>query len=367
MKSLFALLLLVHGLIHLLGAAKGFGVASLPQLTQPIAPSVGAVWFAVAVLFTGSALALFLWPRWWWVLALGAVVLSMAVVIPSWTDAKVGAMANGLVAVGIAFGFLSQGPFSLRAEYDRDVKDYVVSAPSGDFVRRADFAHLPQPVQRYLEMVGVVAQTRVANFVVRMHGRIREGRQDRWMPFAAEQHNIISPAARLFYLDATMFGIPVQGYHRYVRSSATMRVKAAALVPVATAEGEDMTRAETVTLFNDMCILAPATLIDARIEWELVDAQTVSARFTNAGHSIRALLTFNDQDELVNFVSDDRLQTSSDGTPAKPLRWSTPVGSYRRYGAVRLASAGEGRWHDEQGAYAYIELTIDAVDYNVAG
>jgi hypothetical protein len=32
-----------------------------------------------------------------------------------------------------------------------------------------------------------------------------------------------------------------------------------------------------------------------------------------------------------------------------------------------LFSGGEGRWHDPAGEYAYIELTIDDVQYNVAG
>ena len=40
-----------------------------------------------------------------------------------------------------------------------------------------------------------------------------------------------------------MLAIPAQGYHRYVGSSASMRVKAAALVPVVTAAGSEMTRA----------------------------------------------------------------------------------------------------------------------------
>jgi hypothetical protein len=49
----------------------------------------------------------------------------------------------------------------------------------------------------------------------------------------------------------------------------------------------------------------------------------------------------------------------------RQLRWSTPIGGYRPYGAVRLASRGEGRWHEPDGEYAYIELTIDEVQYNV--
>lgn len=272
-----------------------------------------------------------------------------------------------MVLAGIGFGFLSQGPSSLRAEYERDIEGYVFAVGPSDLIGESDLTPLPDSVQRYLRGVGVVGQPRVGNFRVRMHGRIRESRQGRWMPFAAEQYNAVTPAARLFYLDATMIAIPVQGYHRYVGSSASMRVKAAALVPVATAGGDEMTRAETVTLFNDMCIMAPATLIDPSIAWESVDARIVKARFTNAGHTIRAVLTFNEGGDLVNFVSDDRLRTSSDGTPAKPLRWSTPIRAYRQYGAVRLASGGDARWHDADGDYAYIELTIDEVHYNVRG
>ena len=37
MKIFFAIFLVIHGLIHLIGTAKAFGVADIPQLTQQIA------------------------------------------------------------------------------------------------------------------------------------------------------------------------------------------------------------------------------------------------------------------------------------------------------------------------------------------
>jgi hypothetical protein len=360
----FGVLLILHGLIHLLGAAKAFGWAELPQLTQPIPPAAGVLWLVSALLFLATAAALFLWPRGWWLVGAIAVVVSLSVIVPSWSDAKFGALANAVVVVGVVFGFLSYGPFSLRAEYERDVASRVL--PSGDatLVSEADLAHLPAVVQRYLRVAGVVGQPRVHNFRVRMHGRIRSGREARWMSLRAEQYNVVRPAARMFYMTASMFGIPAQGYHRYTDTSASMRVKAAALVPVANASGREMTQSETVTLFNDMCVMAPATMIDPAIEWEPRDAHTVMARFTNAGHTIRAELSFADSGELANFTSDDRYAMAGDATP-RLLRWSTPMTSSRRYGAIQLSSRGEGRWQDPAGEYAYIELTIDDVQYNV--
>jgi hypothetical protein len=162
-----------------------------------------------------------------------------------------------------------------------------------------------------------------------------------------------------------MLSVPVQGYHRYVGPSATMNVKAAALVPVATASGGEMTQSETVTMFNDMCVMAPATLIDPAIRWEEVDAHTARGCFTNAGHTIHAELSVNDAGELANFWSDDRYERSSDRKSVKKARWSTPLKNYRWFGQAHLASQGEARWHEPDGEFAYIELTIDDVQYNV--
>jgi hypothetical protein len=107
-----------------------------------------------------------------------------------------------------------------------------------------------------------------------------------------------------------------------------------------------MTQAETVTLFNDMCIMAPGTLIDPAIAWEAVDARTARATITNQGHSIRAELSFNDAGELTNFWPDDRRRISTAGNVMTSVRRSTSPGHYRAFGSVRFASGGESRWHE---------------------
>jgi len=365
MTIAFAVILVVHGLIHLLGFAKAFGLAQLPQLTRPIAPWLGVLWLLATLLFLAAAAALFMWPRWWWVIGAWAIVVSVILIVPSWSDAKFGVLGNLIVLIGVVFGFLAQGPVSLRAAYERDVDRALSRFSPAQRISDADLAHLPDPVQRYLRAAGVVGQPRVRNLYVRMHGRIRRARDARWMALAAEQYNFIDEPARLFYLNASMLSIPVQGYHRYIGPSATMTVKAAALIRVVDVSGPEMDQGETVTMFNDMCVMAPATLIEPAIRWEPVDDRTARAYFTNAGHTIRAELSFNDIGDLTNFWSDDRYQTSSDGRSVKKVRWSTPLAGYRAFGPFHLASGGEAHWHEAGRDYAYIELTLDDVQYNV--
>ena len=179
----------------------------------------------------------------------------------------------GAALVAAVFGFLAYGPGSLRTAYTRDVDRALARiAPVTQVIAEADLAHLPAPVRRYLNVAGAVGRPRVDNFRVRMHGRIRNGPVAAWIPLTAEQHNFVGVPARFFYLNGSMKMIPVQGYHRYAGSSATMIIKAAGLVRVAESSGSETTQSETVTLFNDMCVMAPATLVDRAITWEAVDA-----------------------------------------------------------------------------------------------
>jgi hypothetical protein len=365
MTLLFAIVLVLHGLIHLLGVAKAFGLADLPQLTQPISPSQGALWLLAALLFLAAAAALYAWPRGWWAIGAAGIVVSMLVVVPSWADAKAGAVVNAVVLAGVVFGYLAHGPGSLLAAYEREVARGLSRGATPPPLTDAELAPLPVPVQRYIRASGAVGQPRVHNYRVRMHGRIRSGPDARWMPFTAEQHSFTADVGRLFYLNASMMFLPVQGLHQYVGDTALMRVKAAGLVTVADLAGYDMTRAETVTLFNDLCIMAPGALIDPAITWEPIDSTRVAATYTNAGHTIRAELWFDEAGALTNFISDDRLAASADGRTMTPMRWSTPLSDYRAFGLHRLASRGEGRWHAPDGEYVYLDLVLDDIAYNV--
>ena len=275
-------------------------------------------------------------------------------------------LAIVLAGAALVWGIFGVAFHKFRAAYEHDVdRELARLRPPVATVTDDELEHLPAAVQRYLRAAGVVGEPRVHNFRVRMRGRIRGGPAARWIPFESEQYNVVDVPARLFYMTGSMMMIPVVGYHRYVGPSATMTIKAAALVPVVDASGPEMNQSETVTLLNDMCVMAPATLIDRRLMWEAIDGHTARVTFANAGQTVAAELSFNDAGELADFRSDDRYQLSSAGQSARNVRWSTPIRDYRRFGNVRLASAGEGRWHEAAGDYAYIELTIDDVAYNV--
>jgi hypothetical protein len=364
MRTAFAVVLALHALIHLMGFVKAFGYAPLPQLALPVSRPMGILWLAAALLLLAATVTLFAAPSWFWIVAAVGVVASQVAIVPSWGDAKFGTVANVVTLAAAVYGAAAWGPFGLRAEYEARTARALARLVETSPVTDAELAPLPAPVQRYLRYVGVVGQARVHGFHARFAGRIRTGPEAAWMELTGEQHDFLDPPTRLFWMRATMHGVPVDALHAYDAEGASMRVKLLSLFPIVDAKGPDFTRAETVTILNDMCIMAPAALVAPRIRWKEIDGRHVEATYTNGPHTVRAVLVFDDSGALVDFWSDDRPSLAPDGVTFVPQRWSTPVGDYRRRGPFLLASRGEARYAAPSGDYAYVQFDELEVSYD---
>jgi hypothetical protein len=148
MSLLFAIFLVVHGVLHLMGVAKAFQVAEIPRLTQSLSQPLGVLWLLAAGLLFTTAGALFTWPRGWRAVGAGAVVLSQFAIATSWMDAKYGSIANVVVLAGVVLGVLSRGPTSFCAQYARDVEQGVGRAVALPNLTEADLEPLPAAVPR---------------------------------------------------------------------------------------------------------------------------------------------------------------------------------------------------------------------------
>lgn len=224
--------------------------------------------------------------------------------------------------------------------------------------------HLPPVVQKYLEYCGVVGQEKAINMRITCEGRIRSKPDDGWMTFESVQYNFLEEPTRLFFIKASKNGIPATGLHMYRDEIATMEIKIAGLFKVVDAKGVEMNKGETVTVFNDMCLLAPSTLTDKRIEWEIIDPLIVNARFTNDKISVAATLIFNDKGEIINFISNDRYETA-DGKNYKNYPWSTPVHGYSKFNTIRIASSASLIFSRPESDFCYGEFKIKELEYNI--
>ncbi len=353
------LVVVAHGLLHLLGAAAGLGWTD--DAAVRVVPGTGSLWLTAAVLVVTSGVGLLAGRRVWWAIGTPAVLLSQVLIATSWQDASAGTIANLILLVAVVHGWLAEGPGSGRARFRRGMAAALAAPPTTELLTEADLVHLPEPVARYVRGTGAVGLPKVTRFTARIHGRIRAGVDEPWMPFTGEQLNTFGArVSRHFRIQATMRGLPVDVLHVLIDGRATMRAAVCSIIPVVDAAGAEMDRAETVTLFNDLCVLAPAALVQAPVVWEVTDGR-VRGTYTNGEHSVGAELVFDTDGDLVDFISDDRLRSSADGKSFTPMRWSTPLTGYREVRGRRLSTVGSAVWHapEPEGTFAYLEFLLD--------
>lgn len=88
------IVVIAHGLIHLFGAATGFGWGNPAQLENSVDAQLGALWLAGAVTSVVAGALLLRRNRRWWIAAVVAVIVSQAAIITSWSDARFATIVN---------------------------------------------------------------------------------------------------------------------------------------------------------------------------------------------------------------------------------------------------------------------------------
>jgi hypothetical protein len=256
---------------------------------------------------------------------------------------------------------------SFDRRYAEVVKAEFTRQPLGAPVLlvEADLEGLPGPVRRYIRASGAIGRPRPQNVRVAFDALMRRKPGAAPMVSTSVQYNFFGQPARLFLMKARMFGLPVRALHLYRQGAATFQVRVLDLKTIVDQSGPGISVAESVTVLNDWCFMAPGLLVDERLAWQPIDDRTSRVTFTNGPYRVSATLVFNERDELIDFWSDDRPDGSAGAFV--PCRWNTPIGEYRDLDGMRLPSWGGAVWNRAEGPFMYGEFYLRSLRYDVPG
>jgi hypothetical protein len=99
-RIIFSVVVILHGLIHLMGFVKAFRLAEIKEIKQEISKPMGLVWLLATLLTVGAGAVFLAGQAWWWLLAAPALLVSQAVIFLSWREAKYGTIANLILLAG---------------------------------------------------------------------------------------------------------------------------------------------------------------------------------------------------------------------------------------------------------------------------
>ncbi|MDM8535052.1 hypothetical protein QUF55_10170, partial [Clostridiaceae bacterium HSG29] len=232
-----------------------------------------------------------------------------------------------------------------------------------DVIDKSELEKLPKSLRKYMNYVGVIGKKRISHFKVIYDGEMKLDRNKPWASVAGEQYTFMDTGTRLFYMKMNYKKLPIYGLHHFNKEDASMVIKILDIFKVVDESGEYLKKAETVTYFNDMCLFAPSTLLNADIVWKELDDRRVEGTLTHDNVKVSAILYFDDEGKLINFTSEDRYKSEKGGELQKCI-WSTPVKEYDNYNGLNLISSGEAIWHDSEEDFSYIKLRIKDIIVN---
>ena len=137
-------------------------------------------------------------------------MVSQILIFTVGTDAKFGTIANVFILLADVIGFASN---RFKNSFKKDVLSALEeSNTSTELIAKKDLEHLPLPVKKHLNYVGVIGKFKVNNIKIVFEGEMRDKGKD-WFSFTSEQYNFFENPTRLFFMKAKVRGLPTNGYH----------------------------------------------------------------------------------------------------------------------------------------------------------
>ncbi|MCA6486376.1 MAG: hypothetical protein IM534_00810, partial [Chitinophagaceae bacterium] len=204
MKTIFFILVALHGLIHLLGFVKGFDLKEVDQLTLPISRFMGSLWLTACLLLLCFGISFLLNFKYAWVVGLATVVLSQMLVVFYWKDAKWGTIPNIIILVVSVIGW---GYANFQQMVSQETKALMASTARANnrLLTESDVASLPEPVKRWLRSSGALGRPMIRCGRVTQTASLQmQPGQKNWLPAKAEQYTVIDAPAFIWSVDVEM-------------------------------------------------------------------------------------------------------------------------------------------------------------------
>ncbi|MFP4218973.1 MAG: DUF6920 family protein [Phormidium sp.] len=154
--------------------------------------------------------------------------------------------------------------------------------------------HLPDPVQRYLNH-SIAPGTPLASAVrLRMHGQIK---LNTWTPFQAEQV-IVWNQGMIWSATAWMKGVlPILGADSLIDRCGRLEWKLLGLIPVMTADGDDITRS-IIGRMQGESIWLPSVLANGDRPWTVLNDREIETPIHLLGETTRLRLHLSPQGQV---------------------------------------------------------------------
>ena len=270
------------------------------------------------------------------------------------------------IALGSILVFLNISYSPVKSEFARDMNHLMQTnfIHTNENFSYEDFAHMPVPIQRYINYAGYIGTPKATSMEMKYHNvNFTQSRGQPALKINYIQYNFVKYPDRIAYIDSKLFGIPFEGYDYFSNGIGGMKGIIGKAITIFHQTGNEMDKACLVTFLAESIFL-PNALLQNYINFEEIDSNTVKATITYQGIIASGIFEFNDLGEMVLFTSNDRSIANPDGT-MNYVKWSAKCGDYQKTSdGIIQPTTFQATWNYEDGDFVYFNGNITSITYN---
>ena len=226
-----------------------------------------------------------------------------------------------------------------------------------------DFSYLPTAIQRYIENCGYIGTPKMSYLKMEYHDvDFLQGKNRPTLKINYTQYNFVNEPCRMALIDSSMFGVPFEGYDYYQNGNGGMKGVIAKAITLFDQTGADMDKACLATFLAES-LFSPTILLQDYITFEEISDFEVRVTITYGGQTASGIFTFNEQYEMISFITNDRAVAGTDGS-IEYVPWSALCGDYQfSESGIKYPTKFQAVWNYPDEDFIYFDGAISEVSY----
>lgn len=352
----------IHGLIHLLGFFKAFGLSEISPISQPISKTYGVIWLLTSLLFVSTSILILIRDEYWWLSGFLALIISQILIIIYWFDAKFGTLANVIISVAIIIGY-SRFNFRNTINSERKTLFENLNRQPPKIIDEEVLIGLPIIIQKWLANSGILGKQTISNVYLAQELKLKmKPEQSDWYSGRAEQYFTIEPPAFNWSVQMEISpALNVAGRDRFEDGKGEMIIKLLSLIPVAKAKNDQKVNQATLQRYMAEIVWFPSAALSQYITWEPIDDFSARATMEYKGTRGSGDFHFDSDGNFKKFVA----MRYKDANAIKPVEWSVIATKTEEQNGIKIPVECEASWELENGKWTWLTLKITDLRYNL--
>jgi len=362
MRIALILLIGIHGIIHLFGFLKAFGISEFTAISQPIPKTFGLVWLLTFLLFALAIILLIFQSNYWCLIGFLAVIASQILILTYWSDAKFGTIANLIILVSVIIAY-SNISFKNKITEERKKLFENSQTVSEEVITKETISELPSIVQKWMINSGTISKHPISNVHLTQELQLKlSPDQENWNNGKAEQYFTINPPAFNWNIDTKMNSIfSVVGRDKFESGNGEMTIKLLSLISVADAKNSRKVNQATLQRYLAEIVWFPSAALSPYIKWDTLNEYSAKATMDYNGTKGTGEFHFDEEGNFKRFVA----MRYQDSNSEQPTEWTVIATKTEERNEIKIPIECEASWKLESGKWTWLKLKIKEIKYNV--